>query len=143
MLLNARDNPYQHPSTLQFNRLTSVLQTTDCKAYPREHYTLKASGYTFEMQQLRHITDNPGVLMKLSLLDRFLPVWIIGAMALGILLGYFVPAVERTFNGVQIVDVSLPIAIGWVLCTFLYLAFTACVACEGLYAMPPRVRADN
>jgi ACR3 family arsenite transporter len=67
------------------------------------------------MQQLRHITDISGVLMKLSLLDRFLPVWIIGAMALGILLGYFVPAVERAFNGVQIVDVSLPIAIGWVL----------------------------
>ena len=63
-----------------------------------------------------------GVFKKLSLLDRFLPVWIIGAMALGILLGYFVPAVERAFSGVQIVDVSLPIAIGWVFCSPLLFA---------------------
>lgn len=44
-------------------------------------------------------------------------------MALGILLGYFVPAVERAFNGVKIDEVSLPIAIGCVAnlstCTFL------------------------
>ncbi|CAL8467475.1 g7013 [Coccomyxa elongata] len=53
-----------------------------------------------------------GVFKKLSWLDCLLPIWIIGAMALGILLGYFVPAVERAFNGVKIDEVSLPIAIG-------------------------------
>ena len=55
-----------------------------------------------------------GVLKQLSFLDRFLPVWIIGAMGVGLLLGYFVPAVERAFNGVQIDSVSLPIAIGYI-----------------------------
>ena len=54
-----------------------------------------------------------GVLKQLSFLDRFLPVWIIGAMGLGLLLGYFVPAVERAFDGIQIDSVSLPIAIGY------------------------------
>lgn len=34
-------------------------------------------------------------------------------MVLGVLLGYFVPAVERAFNGVKVVEVSLPIAVGW------------------------------
>ena len=53
-----------------------------------------------------------GVLKRMSLLDRFLPVWIIGAMGLGILLGYYVPAVEHAFSGIQIDSVSLPIAIG-------------------------------
>ena len=53
-----------------------------------------------------------GVLKQMSLLDRFLPVWIIGAMGLGILLGYYVPAVEHAFSGIQIDSVSLPIAIG-------------------------------
>ena len=56
-----------------------------------------------------------GVLKQLSFLDRFLPVWIIGAMGLGLLLGYYVPAVERAFSGVQIDSVSLPIAIGYAL----------------------------
>jgi ACR3 family arsenite transporter len=45
-------------------------------------------------------------------LDRLLPLWIIAAMLLGVLLGYYVPAVERAFSGVQIDSVSLPIAIG-------------------------------
>ncbi|CAK0787439.1 hypothetical protein CVIRNUC_010659 [Coccomyxa viridis] len=53
-----------------------------------------------------------GVLKQLSFLDRLLPMWIIGAMGLGLLLGYYVPAVERAFDGVQIDSVSLPIAIG-------------------------------
>ena len=54
-----------------------------------------------------------GILKQISLLDRLLPIWIIGAMGLGLLLGYFVPAVERAFGGIQIDSVSLPIAIGY------------------------------
>ena len=34
---------------------------------------------------------HPGVVEKLSLLDRFLPVWIGIAMALGLLLGRLIP----------------------------------------------------
>ena len=52
------------------------------------------------------------VVGKLSTLDRFLPVWIIVAMALGLLLGNVVPGLDTTLEAVKIGEVSLPIAIG-------------------------------
>ena len=48
----------------------------------------------------------------LSLLDRFLPVWIIAAMITGLLLGRLVPGVAMALDAVKIGSVSLPIAIG-------------------------------
>lgn len=57
-------------------------------------------------------TPVPGVLQQLSLLDRFLPLWIFLAMGLGILLGAAVPVVKDMFNALSIGTVSLPIAIG-------------------------------
>lgn len=52
-----------------------------------------------------------GVLMSLSLLDRLLPFWIIGAMILGVVLGYFTD-IGTVLDVVQVDTVSLPIAIG-------------------------------
>ncbi len=52
------------------------------------------------------------VMGKLSTLDRFLPVWIIAAMAVGLLLGKFVPGLNTALDAVKIGSVSLPIAIG-------------------------------
>src|SRR5699024_2061781 len=49
---------------------------------------------------------------KLSTLDRFLPVWIIAAMATGLLLGRLVPGIGQALYSVKIADVSLPIAVG-------------------------------
>jgi ACR3 family arsenite transporter len=49
---------------------------------------------------------------KLSTLDRFLPVWIIAAMAIGLLLGRLVPGIGQALDSVKIADVSLPIALG-------------------------------
>jgi ACR3 family arsenite transporter len=48
----------------------------------------------------------------LSTLDKFLPLWIILAMILGVLLGYFVPGFAETLNYWSIGTVSLPIAVG-------------------------------
>ncbi|WP_264318497.1 ACR3 family arsenite efflux transporter [Gephyromycinifex aptenodytis] len=48
----------------------------------------------------------------MSFLDRFLPVWIIAAMILGLLLGRFVPGLDATLEAVKVGEVSLPIAIG-------------------------------
>ena len=52
------------------------------------------------------------VVRQLSTLDRFLPLWIFLAMALGVLLGYFFPGIKGVFNALSIGTVSLPIAIG-------------------------------
>ncbi|MDA8269608.1 MAG: ACR3 family arsenite efflux transporter [Actinomycetota bacterium] len=49
---------------------------------------------------------------RLSVLDRYLPVWIAGAMVLGIGLGRVVPGLNRALNHVQVAGTSLPIAIG-------------------------------
>lgn len=49
---------------------------------------------------------------RLSTLDRFLPLWILGAMALGLLLGRFVPGIGPALDTLKIANVSLPIALG-------------------------------
>ena len=46
---------------------------------------------------------------QLSFLDRFLAVWIFLAMAIGIILGYFVPETSPALQRGKFVDVSIPI----------------------------------
>lgn len=58
------------------------------------------------------LADERAVVGKLSTLDRFLPVWIIAAMAFGLLLGKFVPGLNAGLDAVKVGSVSLPIAIG-------------------------------
>ena len=62
------------------------------------------------------------VVGKLSTLDRFLPVWIIAAMAAGLLLGRFVPGLNIALNAVTIGSISLPIAVGLLVMMFPVLA---------------------
>ena len=57
-------------------------------------------------------TARRGVAAQLSALDRFLPVWIIAAMAAGLLLGRLVPGLSGMLSAVQVDGVSLPIALG-------------------------------
>jgi ACR3 family arsenite transporter len=52
------------------------------------------------------------VAARLSTLDRFLPVWILAAMALGLALGRVWPTLGATLDRVQVAGVSVPIAIG-------------------------------
>ncbi|MGP9504216.1 ACR3 family arsenite efflux transporter [Specibacter sp. AOP5-B1-6] len=52
------------------------------------------------------------VVGRLSTLDRFLAVWIIAAMAAGLLLGRFVPGLNTALDSVKVGSVSLPIAVG-------------------------------
>jgi arsenite transporter len=67
-------------------------------------------------------TDDAAVLARLSTLDRFLPVWILIAMAAGLLLGRFVPSVQSALDAVQIDGTSLPIALGLLLMMYPVLA---------------------
>ena len=57
------------------------------------------------------VADGP-VLTRLSRLDRFLPVWIFAAMALGLVLGRVYPDLGAALDRVRVADVSVPIAIG-------------------------------
>jgi ACR3 family arsenite transporter len=52
------------------------------------------------------------IVGQLSLLDRFLPLWIFLAMAIGVGLGAVAPGIKDVFNALSIGTVSLPIAIG-------------------------------
>ena len=54
----------------------------------------------------------PAVLARLPLLDRFLPVWILLAMGLGLGLGRLFPGLNDALDTIKIGSVSLPIALG-------------------------------
>jgi len=60
---------------------------------------------------VRHAAEAP-VLRRLSTLDRFLPLWIFAAMALGLLLGRAWPGLGAALDRVQLAGVSVPIAAG-------------------------------
>ena len=59
-----------------------------------------------------HAPRTEAVSARLSTLDRFLPVWILAAMALGLLLGRLLPSLGDTLSAVEVDGISLPIAIG-------------------------------
>ncbi|GLB65442.1 arsenical-resistance protein [Dietzia sp. NCCP-2495] len=52
------------------------------------------------------------VVKEMSFLDRWLAVWILVAMAIGLLLGRFVPGLNAVLDSMQVGGISVPIAIG-------------------------------
>jgi arsenical-resistance protein len=71
--------------------------------------------------------DNPtatgvGVVAKLSTPDRFLPVWIIAAMAVGLIGGRLIPGLGAALNAISLDGVSLPIAVGLLIMMYPVLA---------------------
>ena len=75
-----------------------------------------------------HESTRPGsssasnVLKQLSTLDRFLPVWIVVAMVVGLLLGRLIPGLDNALAKVEVGSVSLPIAIGLLIMMYPVLA---------------------
>lgn len=58
------------------------------------------------------VSQSEPALARLSIVDRFLPVWILSAMALGLGLGRMIPDLNDWLDTVKIGTVSFPIAIG-------------------------------
>ena len=56
-------------------------------------------------------TRSPKVpqIKSLAWLDKLLALWILLAMGIGIILGYFVPSTEEVLDKIKFVDVSLPL----------------------------------
>jgi ACR3 family arsenite transporter len=68
---------------------------------------------TADEQVLRQADPAAATIVgKLSVLDRFLPVWIVAAMAAGLGLGRAVPGLNGALGKVAIDGTSLPIALG-------------------------------
>lgn len=59
-----------------------------------------------------HSGPPSSIVRKLSTLDRFLPLWIFAAMALGLALGRAFPALGAALDRVKVAGVSVPIGIG-------------------------------
>ncbi|MEK4511032.1 ACR3 family arsenite efflux transporter [Paenibacillus anaericanus] len=53
-----------------------------------------------------------GASKKMSFLDRYLTIWIFGAMAVGLLLGAIIPNFSEVLSQMQVGTTSIPIAIG-------------------------------
>lgn len=58
------------------------------------------------------MTADPSTPVRLNTMDRFLPVWILAAMAAGLVLAVFAPGVGKALQSMQVASVSAPIAIG-------------------------------
>ena len=66
--------------------------------------------------------EDAAVLSKLSMLDRFLPLWIALAMAAGLGLGSLIPSLNDGLDKLRVGTVSLPIALGLLLMMYPVLA---------------------
>jgi len=69
--------------------------------------------------------EEAAVFERLSLLDRFLPVWIGAAMVAGLGLGRIFPGLDDTLDRIKVDTVSLPIAIGLLLMMYLLVALNS------------------
>eukprot|EP00246_Nothoceros_aenigmaticus_P017433 TRINITY_DN8490_c0_g2_i1.p1 TRINITY_DN8490_c0_g2~~TRINITY_DN8490_c0_g2_i1.p1 ORF type:complete len:466 (+),score=43.87 TRINITY_DN8490_c0_g2_i1:263-1660(+) len=81
---------------------------------------LLANGGELVCEALKKTKDDnspaEGLFKRLSLLDRYLFVWILVDMVLAIVIGYYAKGIKERLQVVKLAGVSLPIAVGlWVM----------------------------
>ena len=72
---------------------------------------------------------------QLNFLDKYLTLWIFLAMAVGVVMGYFLPAISKGINAFSVGATNIPIAIGLILMMYPPLA-------KVNYALLPKVFKD-
>lgn len=61
------------------------------------------------------LNPQPGLLRKLSFLDRYLTLWIFAAMGTGVALGFLAPGFSTALERMSVGTTSIPIAVGLIL----------------------------
>ena len=87
-----------------------------------DHGPLRARGGGRVTSATATTPQDGAVIGRLSVLDRFLPLWIAVAMAVGLGLGALIPGLDDGLDKLKIGTVSLPIAIGLLLMMYPVLA---------------------
>ncbi|EPB81121.1 ACR3 family arsenite transporter [Mucor circinelloides 1006PhL] len=89
-------------------RLSVCYKTAEC------NYDYCVDPATNEYQKMTNngVLEETALIRRLGFLDRFLVVWILLAMIIGVIIGVFAPNVQESFETVQFGSVSVPIAIG-------------------------------
>jgi len=67
------------------------------------------------IERLSDSEDEKQVSRKINYFEKFLPIWVVLCILLGIILSQFVPEISQTINSLQIGGISIPIGI----CLFL------------------------
>lgn len=79
----------------------------------REEAKAGAADLDLESRTQGSATKHVSAFQQLGILDRFLAVWIFLAMAVGIILGNFVPNTGRALQRGKFVGVSVPIGMSF------------------------------
>ncbi|KJE01741.1 arsenical-resistance protein [Cryptococcus gattii NT-10] len=89
----------------------------DCRCF-KEHYeaisTLNDSGIYADRKEVGDVDVEGGmyIVKSLSFLDRFLALWVLVAMILGVVIGEFAPNVDAILTGANLKGVSVPVLVG-------------------------------
>ncbi|KAJ5678159.1 uncharacterized protein N7477_003792 [Penicillium maclennaniae] len=91
----------------------SDLEANPPTSIPNDHHYVSKPGVSDKDEEIHdHAARHTSAFKQLGILDRFLAVWIFLAMAIGIILGNFVPSTGPALQRGQFVGVSVPIAVG-------------------------------